>query len=76
MNAMHAIFLVAAFFLSVGTFFGAVAEHTTHRTKTIYISERKTSCESKGGKYSLLYSDFDNDYVELCKTVQTTIKDF
>jgi len=42
----------------------------------VYVSDRMTSCEEKGGKYHLYYSDWDNEYSEKCTISASNIKDF
>lgn len=64
-GAIFGVILVTTAFCFTGAFY-----------KPIPISERKSACEEKGGKYHYNWNDISNRYYERCDVIEKEIKDF
>ena len=49
---------------------------TVSCSNEVFVGDRLTACEEKGGHYNLYYSSFEKNYVERCDVVEDEIEEF
>jgi len=65
-----------AYLISIILFFLLGIAHGALSTDPKIISEKLHSCEAKGGKYSIFWNDYADEYREYCEIKAQKITDY